>query len=148
MAGPWITPEVLLPQIKARLALAQSNATPEQWNVMLSGVPGAITSGWLRLQNMLGNKGFPIALMDTWNGRANYNARYAIAYAFRQGAFASQFDQSAIDKELESLDKELEALDALFDDNGNRIYIDTGFAGAVTGRLTSYDCDLKHVRRW
>lgn len=147
MAGPWVTKDELLPDVKARLAIAQVVATPEMYAVLLDG--GAVRRGWQRILQRLGEKGYTPDTIDGWSGRVQYNRDYALAYAFRHAAFAAAFDQAAIDKELEQLDKELESIKLLFGDDGEVLEPTAAYSGgASAGRLTGYDEDLTDVEDW
>lgn len=144
MPGPWIDGKTLLANAKARLLMAQANATPESMAVLMDS---AVQRGYLHLQGILGSRGY--TNLDTWNGRVQYNTDYGVAFAFRYSAFAAQFDQVAIDKELELLDKSLTDMQLLFDDSGNVILPNPLYSGgANTGRMCTYDRDLKEVKEW
>lgn len=146
MPGPWVDADACLSDAKARLHMAQANASPEQMGILL---PGGVIRGYQHIIGRLGKRGYLPAQLDSWSGRVQFNTDYAIAFTFRHMAFAADIDQTAIDKELEYLDKFLDELQLLTDDTGAVISPNPLYSGgASSGRICSYDQDLREVKEW
>lgn len=149
MPGPYCSAADVYSQTQARLGQAAESELPEHWDKLGSK---ARLRGYQRMIGILTGRGYSVAAIDTWSGRAVYNLDYAVAYAFGYGGFRKGEDDNNSDlKELARIDKELSGEGFLLtDDSGGVLLPDLNVgSGTVSrGRNTTYDDDAADILAW
>jgi len=150
MPGPYCSFDDVVAQAKARLAQAGAVALPEHWDELCRKAPRA---GYSRMVGLLAGRGYSLSLIDIWDGRSDYNLRYALAYAFAFGAFRRGDDTPSPNTELKRLDDELkDSAFLLIDETGGLLVPDitaaVGHNQIGYGRSTTFDKDACNFEAW
>ncbi|MFO0937837.1 MAG: hypothetical protein U0798_15135 [Gemmataceae bacterium] len=150
MPGPYCSFDDVSALTKASLGQAGAVALPEHWDEICRK---ANRAGYSRMIGTLAGRGFTMATIDRWDGRVDYNLRYALAFAFVFGGYRRGENDPGPSAELDRLDKEL----------GNPKYVLMGEDGLILepdstaavgnnqvrhGRNQSFDRDDREYEEW
>lgn len=147
MPGPYCTADEVLAEVRGRLNLAADTTPPEHFQGL---VETARRRAYLKMVGLLGRRGYSVAAIDGWDGRADYNKALAVIHIFLASRYAQESMGEALREELRGIEKELgddEGL-VLADSLGATVAPDLILGGAVFEQHKHVLDDLETVKPW